>query len=251
MPLDPNAPGGNEAQGEDDEVYTREQVEELMQERDRRWQSRLTPIHQERAELRRQNNMLEGRLEAVERTIQHRGNAAAENGQDDDGVDWKGLAGEAADDLRKAIDKRFDVLARRNTRTQPAAERGEGLSPTEERMEAYLLAQEEEKVRGRYRGMTEDEMRQVIELGVSTGNGDLNYLAFQLFGSPDEWNRGRSSADPDVAPQRRTPQPVLAGRARAQAAARSQKIVEIPGGAAGYRAADKIAEDFLRKQGHS
>jgi hypothetical protein len=254
MPVDPNAPGGNEAQGQEEEVFTREQVGELMAEHDRRWQARLTPLHQERAELRRANARYEGRLDALEKTIQSRGNAASPNGRDeDDGVDWKALAGDAADELRRAIDKRFEWHGRRSTRPEPAAERGDGLSPTEERMEAYLLNQEEEKVRSVYRGMTEDEMRQILELGISTGNGDLKYLAFELYGSPEEWKRGRGGADEGGSRTGggRTPQSVLAGRARAQGAARSQEIVEIPGGMAGYRAADKIAEKFLKSQGHT
>lgn len=251
----PNEPAGEEAaQGQETETFSREDVEALIAERDRSWKQRITPLQQERAELRRAVDRvarLEGRLEELGQLASHRGDPGSSNGHEET-VDWDSI--DSGEKLKRAFDAEFN----RRMRAQPRQAREDQPSPTEERMEIMLLEQDIHRLKSRYTGLTDDEVRRILELSERTSNGDLNYLAYQLYGSPGEWKQGRVSHDdaddvPDENPTRRlTKQQILAGRQRAQAQGQQQAPkVKLRRGQGGYRDATKVAEEWLRSRGHS
>jgi hypothetical protein len=98
-------------------------------------------------------------------------------------------------------------------------------------------------------------VRQIVQLGVDTGNGALDYLAYRVLGTTDAWKQqgnGRAGADDDPDEEPRSPRTaVLAGRARAHAQRQAPKTIELKKGMAGYRQAGEIAAEFLRGRGHS
>lgn len=242
---DPNASNGSAAQS-----FSREEIEAILAEQRREWQGRFTQATQELSRERRAKDELSNRLAAAESRLTQTPAPTTTEDEDESAFEEEWDSIDSGRKLLRAQKK----LIRREIQRYAGDRSGSDADLAEEalrRAEEVSLDRDIERLRQTYRGMTDDQVNQVIELGVNTGQTDLSYLAFKTFGAAETFVPGGDEGpDPEIekAIRARTKQRVLVGGAKTTAANAAPKTVKIRRGIDGYTDAEAAALSFFKSR---
>lgn len=236
-----------ELEGSEGRTFTADQVQAILDGRERElnreWQGRLTQVQQAKADTQREIGSLRATIESLEKRIGQspgRGEARSPNGLP---PDWSEI--QTAEQLYHAAVRDAAARAQSEGTDVKAAVREAleelGLPERLEAAEDSSLEGELDGIRRAYGGRLDDgHIRQVLQTAQDTGNGDLEYVAFRLFGPPPS---SQPRPDDQDGRDRRT-QAVLSGRARHQQAVQTPKTVKVRRGMQGYADVEKIANEL-------
>jgi len=250
MPQDVKATIGETPDGTESSpsTYTREDVEAIVAEQRAEWQKRFTKATQELAAERRAKGELSQRLSAVEARLMQ--TPAAHEDADDLDEDafrqeWDSI--DSGEKLLRANRRLIRHELRKSGADQSDAEIAQEAL---RRAEELALDRDVERLKSKYRGMTDEQVKSLYELGVNTGQTDIEYLAFQAFGPAESFtpDTGDDGPEPDIekAIRARTKHRVLAGASKVTTANAQPKTVKIRRGLDGYTDVENAAQDFFK-----
>lgn len=246
-----------------EENFTREQVQAFLDEQEQRinaaWQPKLTRAQQDAAQARRESaetaeqfGTLDSRIDELEHRGPVGGNGEITTPADVmSQIDWDSIS--TGNDLKNAVQKAFAALSSQQAQSPaPAPAVPDGLTGRVDSMEAEIwdgrLESLEQNLRSTYRGITDEQVRQVIETAHDTGVGDLSYVAHQVLGAPDRFmpeNTSHITADQDAVRERRE-HAVLSGRATAVTSQEQEPTVKLRSGIQGHADARTAAINWAR-----
>lgn len=228
--------------------YTPEEVEALLDEHDRDWQGKLTRTQQAAADTRRERERVEGELRAeLDGLKEGLKEVRAQSTQRDPDIDtvpedWKDI--ESGPDLYRKISRLVEKKASRQPDNGPELnEVHEALA----RIEDMELARDTDRLRSTYKGMTEEQLRQVYETARRNGVGDLDWIAHRLFGPPEKFLGGEANTPSEDEVRKRNRSAVLSGRAKAQSS--GPPVVKVRRGLNAYADVQKVGEKWAEDNG--
>ena len=238
---------GDPDKGSEGRTFTADEVQAILdgrlREHDAEWQGKLTQSQQAGSELRA----------TIKSMVENRGQQGRTVDPSPSGPPSLGPDVQTAEQLFQAAvaegERRSRVIAKEAAR-QTVEELGvpERLEAAED---ASLEAEMAEVNRAYGNRLDAGQVRQVLQMAQDTGNGDLGYIAFRMFGPPPATTPAPGPDDADGRVPQKTTQAVLAGRARHQAAIETPKAVKVGRGMQGYSDVERIANKWAEDRGHS
>lgn len=237
-----------------DRSYSAEELEARLAEERKLFQRRLVKEQQARREAeqlaldnRRHLQEMDQRFRGFQAQLESvAGNRGSQAPDDDSEVDWDSI--ETGKDIRRAIRAEFKALERERPQSGPGR-----TDEVAEELWAMRLEKLENGLKSRYQGISEEQIRQVLNTAYDSGVGDLEYVAHKLLGAPEKFIPG-SGADDDLDDlqddaRERHRANVLAGRAALAAANSGPKTVTLRRHQQGHADAERAALEWATSRG--
>jgi len=236
--------------------YTAEEVEARLLDERKAYQRRLVKEQQARREAeqavlenRRQLQDMDARFRSFQQKVESvAGNRGSQAPDDDDSeVDMDSIT--TGKDLRRAIRAEAKALLKEQNVGAPG-----GDDEVAQEVWALRLERMESGLKAKYQGISEEQIRQVLNTAYDSGIGDLEYAAHKVLGPADKFiAQGPQDDDLDDLQddaRSRSRASVLAGRASLQAAQSSgPKTVQLRRHMPGHADAEKAANEWAAGRG--